>query len=84
MAGIRNIYFNNLHSRGPEWPCFRGRKDCPIENIYFNNCTFEQTDGSEIPNRSAHGPTHSNDEAAVPMTFYNIRGLHMNNTTFTA
>ena len=84
VSAVRNLYFNNIHSRGPQWPVFHGREDCPIENIYFNNCTFEQTDGSEFEEGVFHGPVSQNTSEQAPMSFYNIRGLHMNNTTFTA
>ena len=84
VDAIRNLYFTNVHSRGPELPCFEGREDCPIENIYFNNCSFEQTDGSEFENYGVHGPAHTSEDASRPMKFEHIRGLHMNNTTFTA
>jgi hypothetical protein len=81
---VRNLYFTNVHSRGPEFPCFEGRVDCPIENIYLNNCSFEQTDGSEFENIAVHGPVHSAGDGSHPMKFKHIKGLHMNNTTFTA
>ena len=84
VKAIHNIYFHNLHARGPELPCFEGRPDCLIENIHFSSCTFEQTDGSEFENRSAHGPINVDAEAAHPMTVRYTRGLQMNNTTITA
>ena len=84
VKAIRNLYFNNIHSRGPKWPEFHGRQDCPIENIYLNNCTFEQTDGSEFENNGMHGPMDGKVDGQAPMSFYHIRGLHMNNTTFKA
>jgi len=83
-AAVRNLYFNNVHARGPHLPVLQGREDCPIENVYFNNCSFEQTDGSEFDNHGAHGPEMSGDNDRASMSFCNIRGLHMNNTTFTA
>ncbi len=52
---IRNIYFNNIHAKGPMLPNIAGREENHIENIWFNDCSFTCTDGGEIPNRDCHG-----------------------------
>ena len=44
VAGVRNLHFSNLHSRGPEFPFLCGRPDCQLEKITFSNCSFERTD----------------------------------------
>jgi len=84
VTAIRDLYFTNVHARGPELPCFEGRPDCLIENVHLNNCTFEQTDGSEFENRAAHGPINVEADQAHPMVIRYTRGLQMNNTCITA
>ncbi len=84
IGAIHDLYFTNIHARGPELPCFEGRPDCMIENVHLNNCTFEQTDGSEFENRVSHGPINVDSSAAHPMVVRYIRGLQLNNTRITA
>ncbi len=82
-AGVRNIYFNNVHSRGPSLPKLIARADCHFENIWFNDCSFECTDGSEIPNRKSHGAAvHEGATDGInPFTVRFVDGLRINNTT---
>ena len=79
--GIRNIYFNNIHSRGPSLPQLTGRKDCHFENIWFNNCSFECTDGTEFEDRKRRGaPKNMGDGGINAMVVRYIDGLKLNNT----
>lgn len=64
---IHNLYFSNVHARGPELPCFEGRPDCLIEDVYLNDCTFEQTDGSELEDRGGHGPINTDADVIHPL-----------------
>ncbi len=80
VAAIRNLYFSGVRCRGPELPHLQGRADCPIENVHFTDCTFEQTNGSEFENRTAHGPAYISGELYDPMYLRHVRGLHLNNT----
>ncbi len=83
VGALRNLYFTGIRSRGPELPNLQSREDCPIENIHFTDCTFEQTDGSEFTNRETHGPVDRFSEPYPPMILKNVKGLHLNNTQFT-
>ena len=79
---IHNLYFSNVHARGPELPCFEGRPDSLIEDVYLNDCTFEKTDGSEFEDRGGHGPINTDSTVTHPLKMEYVRGLHMNNVTF--
>ncbi|MBE7042290.1 MAG: hypothetical protein E7399_02215 [Ruminococcaceae bacterium] len=80
---IRNIYFSQIHSRGPEFPYIKGRTNNFAENIHFTNCSFDITDGSEFISRPTHGWTGINDFIPNrPMTIMNAKNISFNNTTF--
>ncbi len=80
--GINNIYFNNIHVSSPELPQIIGRKNCPINNVQFNNCTFYRTDGSEFEDRTTHGAFWEKDGEYRPMYFRYVKNLRLINTTF--
>lgn len=82
VDAIRGIYFRGLRARGPELPYFKGREDCHLQNVRFNDCTFEMTDGSEFPNRFTHGPCTDYDNGHHPMVTRFIDGLHFTDTDF--
>ncbi len=68
VAGIRDLYFSNIHATAYETPFIRGTVDVPVENLYFSNCTFRQ-----LPRKSA---------APATPTFTHVKNLVMNNTVF--
>ncbi len=79
---IKNIYFSNIHSSGPELPFICGRKDCLVKDIYFNDCSFEMTDGSEFDSLATHGAlTHYVNEF-YPMYMRWTENVFFNNTRF--
>lgn len=80
--GIRNIYFDNVHASGPEFPHLRGRESCHFENIWFTNCDFEVTDGSEFEDRTIHGAYWRSDVDYHPMLIRCVDNLQFNNTKF--
>lgn len=55
-----------------------------IEDVYLNDCTFEQTDGSEFEDRGGHGPINTDSTVTHPLKMEYVRGLHMNNVTFSS
>ncbi len=79
---IKNLYFNNIHSNGPELIMICGREDCHIKNVHFNNCTFEMTDGSEFNNLPTHGACSFFDSNYHPMELRYVDNLCFNNTKF--
>ncbi|MBQ3220375.1 MAG: hypothetical protein IJB34_00260 [Clostridia bacterium] len=82
ITGIRNLYFSNIHASGCEFPTLLGRSDNYLKNICFSDCTFEITDGSEFPNRFAHGATSHNDgQYHAPRVRY-VENIKFNNTEF--
>ena len=81
--GINNIYFTNIHARGPELPQIIGRESCHFHNIHFNDCTFEVTDGSEFDNRFTHGYCTYYDGKRHDMEIRYVDNLRFNNTAFT-
>ncbi len=80
--GIQNIYFDNVHASSPEFPIIKGRPSCRFKNIWFTNCSFEVTDGSEFPDRWHHGAFNLPDTNYHPMTLRCVDNVQFNNTTF--
>ena len=82
FAGFRNVSFNNIQCSSLYLPYFNGREDGVIENISFNNCTFEKFRDEDFPlDKRQHGATLGavlkikHDEPVV-----NVKGLRYNNT----
>lgn len=80
-TGIQSLYFNNVHSRGPEFPFLAGRVDCPLKNVYFNNCTFEKVNQKYLPDREKHGFALGNLGNGFPVR--HAENVVCNNTSFT-
>ena len=55
VKAVRNLYFSNLHARGPRGIRLEGRAENHLDNIRFSDCTFEVTDYSAFPDRERHG-----------------------------
>ena len=79
---VRNLYFSNIHASGPHFCTLVGREDCLLENIRFNDCDFEITDGSEFTNAMRHGATSFYPEY-VPMRLRYVKGWKVNNVEWT-
>ncbi len=79
---MRNIFFDNLHVRGPELPRIIGRPSCKVQNISFTNCTFERTDGSEFVCRRRHGAFWQDENTYYPFFVRYVERLTMQNTVF--
>ncbi len=80
-AGIRNLYFNNMHARSVHLPAVRGRADCPVKNVYFTNCHFAQIARESIPGHEL-GPCADRDDTLIP-SFRHVENLVMQDTAFT-
>ncbi len=80
VQAIRNICFSDIHANGLELPWLKGRADCRLENIQFNDCSFEMTDDSAFPNRFDR-PFEYGDTAHHPMVT-RYADLRLNNTFF--
>ena len=48
VDAVRDIRFSNIHCTAKTFPNLQGRKDCPLQNIVFDNCSFTRT---ETPGR---------------------------------
>ncbi len=79
---IRNIYFDNIHSRGLSFPWIKGREDNTVKNITFSNCSFTQVSESVLPNFKDHGAAAWDRPLTQPM-FKFAENIIMNNTSFT-
>lgn len=79
---VRNLYFSNIHASGPHFCTLIGKEECPLENIYFNDCTFEITDGKEFDNAISHGAI-SFLPGYEPMKIQHVKGWKLNNVEFT-
>ena len=53
--GFHNIVFRNVRSRGLEVPLFKGRPDCLISGIVFDNCRFDTVGDDVLPDYRHHG-----------------------------
>ncbi len=83
LCGIRNIYFNGIHSKGPAMPKLIGKKERPLDTISFNDCTFTVTDGSEHEDLAHHGAVyHINPGEYYPMHIQHVDNLRLNNVAF--
>ena len=80
-AGIRNLYFSNLHCFSVHLPCIIGRENCHVQNIYLTNCHFTQIALEEIPGYE-HGPHHQDREFIQSPCFRRVDNLVMNGTVF--
>jgi len=63
---IKNIRFSNITASSGLYPVVKGRSDAIIEEIYFDNCKF----------------TIKGNHKNQTLPFANVKGLHLNNTTF--
>ena len=55
IEAVRNIYFSEIHARGPAGLMIAGREGSKVSNVGFFSCTFEVTDYSEFGDRFYHG-----------------------------
>lgn len=55
VNAIRNLYFSDLHAKGPRGIQLKGREQNHLDHIRFSNSTFEVTDYSAFGNRVYHG-----------------------------
>ena len=55
VEAIRNLFFTDIHARGPRGIQLAGRAENHLDNIRFSNCTFEVTDYTAFGNREYHG-----------------------------
>lgn len=79
---VKNIYFNNIHSKGHQMPCIEGRKDTFVENIYFSNCSFESVPVAQGDTVLKHGACIYRDGNQYFMQMKYTKNISFNNTTF--
>lgn len=83
VEAVRNLYFSNIRARGPHFVWLTGRKENPLKDIEFSNCTFTLTDGEEFPDKVRHGAArHYNDVDYHPLEIKFTENLRFNNTAF--
>ncbi len=80
---IRNLYFTDIHSTALRFPIFHGRVDCPIENIWFNNCSFVRVGEDVLPGLYEHGAAMGGNGHYGDMFTY-VNDIRMNNTVITS
>ena len=80
-AGIRNIYFSNIHAASAQMPRIAGRSDCHVQNVYFDNCHFRQLRYEDIPTPFAARYAASGYPLNPPV-FRCVDQLVFNSTTF--
>ena len=55
INAVRNLYFSNIHTKGPCGILLKGRAENHLDGIRFSDCTFEITDDSAFGGREFHG-----------------------------
>lgn len=55
IGAVGNLYFSEIHAKGPEGILIVGREENKVSNVRFSSCTFEVTDYSEFDDRFYHG-----------------------------
>ena len=80
-AGIRNIDFSHIQSRGLEFPHLIGRENCKVKNIRFNDCRFEKLSEEELPEYRHHGAACWDRKPELPMLKY-TENVVFHNTEF--
>ena len=83
FAGFRNVTFNNIQCTSLRMPYFNGREDGAVENISFNDCTFEQLPESAFPHdKKQHGATLGSVLPIPKDPIVNVHHIRMNNSDF--
>lgn len=80
-AGIKGLYFNNIHATGFRMPHIVGRNDVILQDIIFSNCTFEQLSFEDVNDGKNHGSLFHHDIIPHPLTIKHAN-VAFNNTTF--
>ncbi len=80
-TGIRHIYFSGIHAFSAGMPVICGRKDCHVQNIYFNDCHFTQLRYEDIPTKFAARMAKLEYPLAAP-SFRYVDQLSLNSTFF--
>ena len=83
FAGFRNVTFNNIQCTSLRMPYFNGREDGAVENVSFNDCTFEQMPESAFPlDKKQHGAALGSVLPIPKDPVVNVRNMRMNNSNF--
>ncbi len=80
-AGIRNLYFSNIHSYSVHMPTIIGRANCHVQNIYMTSCHFTQITRDSIPDNHLGSHSEDRDFSLLPC-FRRVDNLVLNNTVF--
>lgn len=81
-TAIRHIYFSGIHAFSAGMPVIRGREDCHVQNIYFNDCHFTQVRYEDIPTKFAARFAKLEQPLTYPVFRY-VDQLSLNSTFFT-
>ena len=77
---IRNLYLTSIHASSAHMPVIIGRQDCPVQNVYFTNCHFNQIRREEIPDQEK-APHLERDYTLQPY-FRHVNNLMLQDTAF--
>ena len=78
---IRNIYFSNIHSFSAQMPTIKGREDCHVQNVYFDNCHFNRMRYEDMHTKFADRYAKLGRKYNDP-SFQHVDNLVLNNTVF--
>lgn len=82
ISAVKNLYFTNIHAKACLHPLLQGRKENLIENIYFNNCTFERV-GKMSFKKGAGGVNFDAEyDNSGSIVLKHVQNVVMNQTVF--
>ena len=82
MEGVKNLYFSNIHCTGYRMPKLFGRKEYPLENIRFSNCSFEALPIPENYDTTPHGYLCGKRPETPSLELQYVSGLSLNDCQF--
>lgn len=80
-AGICNLEFSHIQSRGLEFPLLIGRENCKLKNIRFSDCSFHKVSDEELPDYHHHGAACWDRKTEMPMLKH-TENIAFHNTDF--
>ncbi len=78
---IRKIYFSGVHATAAWMPVVKGREDCHVQDVYFDNCHFAQMRYEEMHNRFGDRFAALSTPLKEPI-FAHVDNLTLNGTVF--
>ena len=82
VTAIRDIRFANIHATGSQMLYMVGRKDCPLRDFVFHNCSFRKVADAEMPGKAHYDSLVRHRKR--PELFEHVEGFVYDNVRFDA